>query len=69
MREFPGGLVVRILGFHCCGLGSIPSWETEIPQAMQLGQKKKKNENKKTYTNILKTFLYNQTEIGSIKHL
>ena len=21
---FSGGLVVRILGFHCCGLGSIP---------------------------------------------
>ena len=23
MGEFPGDLVVRILGFHCCGLGSI----------------------------------------------
>ena len=22
MKEFPGGLVVRILGFHCHGLGS-----------------------------------------------
>ena len=41
--EFPGGLVVRILGFHCCGPGSIPGWETEIPQAVQRGQKKKKN--------------------------
>ena len=32
-REFPGGLVVRILGIHCCGLGSIPGQGTEIPEA------------------------------------
>ena len=32
-REFPGGLVVRILGFHCHGPGSIPGQGTEIPQA------------------------------------
>ena len=32
-REFPAGLVVRILGFHCCGPGSIPGCRTEIPQA------------------------------------
>ena len=41
-REFPGGLVVRILGFHCHGLGSIPSQRTEILQAMRRGQKKKR---------------------------
>ena len=29
--EFPGGLVVRILCFYCCSLGSIPGLETEIP--------------------------------------
>ena len=29
-REFPGGLVVRSLGFHYCGLGSIPGQGTEI---------------------------------------
>lgn len=23
-KEFPGGLVVRILGFHCHGQGSVP---------------------------------------------
>ena len=40
--EFPGGLMVRILGFHCHGPGSIPGWETEIPQAMQCSHKKKK---------------------------
>ena len=39
-REFPGGLVVRILGFHCRGPGSIPGWGTEIPQTVQCGQKK-----------------------------
>ena len=38
----PGGLVVRILGFHCRGKGSIPGQGTEIPQTAQLGQKKKK---------------------------
>ena len=34
--------MVRIPGFHCRGPGSIPSWGTEIPQAMWQGQKKKK---------------------------
>ena len=41
MGEFPGDLVVRILGFHCCGLGSTPGGGTEIPQAIQCGQKNK----------------------------
>ena len=44
-REFPGDLVVRILGFHCCGLDSIPGQGTKIPQAM--GPKKKKHQKKK----------------------
>ena len=30
--EFPGGLVVRIPGFHCHGLSSVPGWGSEIPQ-------------------------------------
>ena len=33
LRAFPGGLVVRILGFHCCGPGSIPGRGTEILQS------------------------------------
>ena len=44
--EFPGDLEVRTLSFHCCGLGSIPGWGTEIPQAMQCGQKKSNLVNK-----------------------
>ena len=32
---FPGGLVVRILGFHCHSASSIPGQGTEIPQAAQ----------------------------------
>ena len=32
-REFPGGLLVRILGFHCFDWGSIPDQGTEILQA------------------------------------
>ena len=42
MEEFPGDLVVRILGFHCCGLGSTPGGGTEIPQAILCGRKKKR---------------------------
>ena len=40
LREFPGGLVIKILGFHGHGLGSVPGRGTEIPQAMQHGYKK-----------------------------
>ena len=35
--------MVRIPGFHCRGLSSIPGPGTELPQAAQHGQKKKKN--------------------------
>jgi len=35
--EFPDGLVVRILGFHCLGLGSIPDRETNNPQMCGIG--------------------------------
>lgn len=28
-REFPGGIVVRIQGFQCCGAGSTPDRETD----------------------------------------
>ena len=40
--------MVRILGFHCCGPGSISGWGTEIPQAIQCSQKEKKKD-----TNLL----------------
>ena len=33
-RELPGGPVVRILHFHCCGPGSIPGRGTKILQAV-----------------------------------
>ena len=39
--EFPGGLVVRIVGFHCSGLGSNSGQGTGIPQAEQHGQMNK----------------------------
>jgi len=35
LREFPGGIVVSILGFHCSGLGSIPDWGTKNPTAKE----------------------------------
>ena len=35
LGDFPDGLMVRILGFHCSGPGSIPgwgkSWEMQLP--------------------------------------
>ena len=45
--DFPGGLVVRVPGFHCRGLGSISGQGTEIPQAMQHGKKERKKGRKK----------------------
>ena len=39
--ECPGGLMVRVPGFHCHGLGSIPGRGTEIPQAERCGKQKK----------------------------
>ena len=38
----PGGQVVMILGFHCCGLGSISGLRTEIPTNDADKKKKKK---------------------------
>ena len=29
-RDFPGGLIVRTPGFHCCGPGSFPGQGNEI---------------------------------------
>ena len=40
--EFPGGPVVRILGFYFHGLSLIPGQGTEILQASWCSQKKKK---------------------------
>ena len=47
LRELPGGLVVRILGFLCHVSGSIPGQGAEILQVTQPNQKKKKKFNKK----------------------
>lgn len=33
--------MVRILGFHCHGLGSILGQRTEIPQAVSMAENKK----------------------------
>ena len=44
LREFPGGLLVRIWCFHGCGQ------ESKIPQVMQCSKKKKKKKEKKRKT-------------------
>ena len=41
-EEFPGGLMLRILCFRCCGPDSVPGWGTEIPQAAQRSPPPKK---------------------------
>ena len=53
--EFPGGLVIGIPGFHCCGLGSVPGRGTEILQAMQCSQKQT---NKKPHTHKICFYMY-----------
>lgn len=34
------GQDVSLLHVHCCGLDSIPGWETKIPKATTCGQNK-----------------------------
>ena len=52
--ESPGSSVVRTQSFYCCESSSISVQGTEIPQAMQRSQKKKKKEIKtKTVLNAL----------------
>lgn len=41
--EFPTGLVVSILGFHCCGLGSVLGWGTEITEITQYAPSQKRH--------------------------
>ena len=39
--EFPGCLVAKILGFHCCGLGSIPNGRLRSCKPRGMAKKKK----------------------------
>lgn len=41
----PGGLLVRIQGFHCCGPGVIPGWETDSESWAAWQNKKRTEEN------------------------
>ena len=50
LEESPGGLVVKILGFLCCGLGSRPGQGTESLQAAWGGQK---TQNNKSYSFLI----------------
>lgn len=45
-EELPDGLVVRILGIHCHGPGSIPS-RGRSPQAASCARKKKKKKHQR----------------------
>ena len=66
-REFPDGPVVRSWCFLCCGLGLIPVWGTQIPQAMKHGQKKKKKEEEKVKKQANKVKKGAQREKTNIK--
>ena len=48
--------MVRILSFHCGGLDSIPGWGTEIPQAMQGGQKSEREREKQILKMLARQF-------------
>ena len=39
VREFPGGLVVRILGCHCRGPGSVPDGELRSHKMCGMAEK------------------------------
>ena len=45
LMGFPGGLVVRIWCFHCCGTSSVPGLGTEIPHqaTARTGRKKERH--------------------------
>ena len=55
-RDFPSGPVVKTLPFNAEGVGSIPSWATEVPYAMECSQKSTK-QTKSTLTFSPKCFL------------
>ena len=67
--EFPAYLVVRIPDFHCCGPGSIPGWGTEIPQAMQHGQKRKKKKRERKLKKKQKKTWYDMSAPAAIMKL
>ena len=60
-REFPGGLMVRILGFHCRDPGSVPGLGTEILQTAQHSQKKKKKKKNNFYPEHKALSKFNKT--------
>ena len=43
--KFPGGLMVRVLGFHCNGPDSVPGGGTEIVQAKKRKEDKEWKKN------------------------
>ena len=57
--KFPGGLMVRVLGFHCSGQGSVPGRGTEIVQAKKRKEDKewKKNNSIKKKKSGLGSFI------------
>ena len=46
VREFPGGLVVRIQSFHLCSPGSVPGLGTEILHKAAAKESKQKQKQK-----------------------
>ena len=63
--EFPGIPVVRILGFHHCGLSSVLDWGTVISQATWHGQKKKKKKKNRIWL-IVESKKFNTDDINMV---
>lgn len=56
--EFPGGLVIRILGFHCHCLGSIPDEELRSYKLLSERKRKKKKPSKSSEKRDERFFLF-----------
>ena len=54
VREFPGHLMIKVLGFFCLVLGTIPGPGTDTIKLCSLTKKKKKKDNVEEFIHELK---------------
>ena len=59
VRRFPDGLMVRIPGFHCHGLGSVPFWGNRDPTS-HTAKPEKKELHSMDYNTLLNLFPYKE---------
>ena len=61
--EFPGCLVATILGFHCCGLGSIPDGRLRPCKPCGMAKKKRKEKKMNNKCNKNRIMLFNPNQV------